>query len=94
MLVGFGGLQPVPTVFVGLVINDACDVRDEDRENTGRDTFRWICTDWVRCDGEMYSLAGDVDRLGHSDRHSETFRDRHVLEFDEHSDVRRERPVR
>lgn len=99
---GLGGLQPV-LVLVGLVINDVCEVRDDVRENSGRDVVRLTGIDWLRCDGDdtepllpsIKSLPppGDVDRLGHSERHSDALRERHVALELEHSDDRRERPV-
>jgi hypothetical protein len=84
--VGFGGLQPV-LFFVGLV-NELCDVRDDVREN-GRELVRLIGTEWPRWAGDAAKSPGVVAKLGHSERHSDTLRDRH--EPFEHSDTLRAR---
>lgn len=96
VLFGFGTEQPPLFAFAGLDINDACEFRDEAREICGLDVFRLLnCIGWLRCDGEtafINSDSGDVDKLGHSDRLSDTFLELHALDL-EQSDARRERPV-
>lgn len=92
---GFGGLVPV-LAFVGLVTSEHCEVRDEFRENWGREARCDMYIGWLRCragEPAINSFPGEFDRLGQSDRElSDTFRERQELWF-EHSETRRWRPL-
>lgn len=82
----FGGDDDI--LLHGLCIRLVCELRDEAREYC-RDIFAGT----LRCAGEptiKSAPGGDVDRLGPSDLHSDTFLERHDVPL-LHSDTRRER---